>query len=85
MNIPTRLDNILDLIFTNNPSLIYDILVIKTVMSGHNIIEIITNLGKRNKHTDAEEDDRKFSFRNLNFFIDNTNWEKNSNKPVLSV
>ena len=43
---PTRRNNILDLVFVNNHSLIYDINISKTIISDHNMIEITTNLQK---------------------------------------
>ena len=41
---PTRIENTLDLVFTNNIDIITQQDVSKTIMSDHNIIEITTNI-----------------------------------------
>ena len=40
---PTRLNNILDLVFTNNDKLVYDYSIVPTAYSDHNIISLALN------------------------------------------
>ncbi len=70
---PTREENTLDLIFTNEMSLITKIEVNKTNYSDHNIIEVSTN------YTTTEHDinlvkDTSNIMQSLNFCARSVNW-----------
>ena len=73
----TRKENTLDLVYTNEVSMITDVDVIKSNMSDHDRIELTTNIKiekdikKPNKILNDEND-----LRNRNFNKDNTDWEK---------
>ena len=66
---PTRDENTLDLVFTNDISLFTQVEVTNTIMSDHDIIEITTNLddekGINNKTSNVETE--KNDLRDLNF------------------
>merc|ERR1711872_905134 len=53
---PTREENTLDLIFTNNPEIITQLDISKTIMSDHNIIEVTTNIKDCNELTSNNEE-----------------------------
>lgn len=82
---PTRKKNTLDLIYTNEVSMITDVDVIKSNMSDHNRIELTMNIRnmkdikKSNKGRNNENDLRK-----LNFNKDNIEWEK-INKELKAI
>ena len=74
---PTRRENTLDLVFTNNPGLFSQIEVTKTCLSDHDIIEITTSIPYNNslidnKDVQANEND----LRTLNFHHENVSWER---------
>ena len=76
---PTRKENTLDLVFTNNTSLFSQVEVTGTCLSDHDIIEITTsipynnnNLIDNNKETLAKEND----LRTLNFHHENVSWDR---------
>ena len=67
---PTREENTLDLIFTNNPEIITQLDISKTIMSDHNIIEVTTNLKDCNEltsNTDEAIELDETNLRQLNF------------------
>merc|ERR1711874_358831 len=67
---PTRIENTLDLVFTNNIDIITQQDVSKTIMSDHNIIEITTNIKDYNgqiPNTENEADGEEDELRQLNF------------------
>ena len=47
---PTRKENTLDLVFTNNTNIFTQIDVSKTILSDHDLIEITTNIPDENSH-----------------------------------
>ena len=76
---PMREENTLDLIFTNNPEIITQLDISKTIMSDHNIIEVTTNLkdcdeltSNNDETTEIDETD----LRQLNFHHKNVSWDK---------
>ena len=76
---PTHKDgNTIDLIFTNNTDLIYNIDVVPSSKSDHYRIELSVayTTDKSHKKNDIQEDSHKaHGFYNLNFFSDDTQWE----------
>merc|ERR1712240_500354 len=76
---PTREENTLDLIFTNNPEIITQLDISKTIMSDHNIFEVTTNLKDCNKLTSnnnkATEIDESY-LRQLDFHHENVSWDE---------
>ena len=87
---PTRSENTLDLIFTNETNLVTMIEVSKSKLSDHNVIEISTN------YTTTEQKERNqmiedpnhilralnfhtktVKWKNINEIIEDTNWEQN--------
>ena len=74
---PTRKENTLDLVFTNNISIFTQIDVSKTILSDHDLIELSTNLPDENKNmkiTDAEIKREEEDLRTLNFHHENVSW-----------
>jgi hypothetical protein len=73
---PTRNENILDLVFVNLPEFIKDIVVNKTALSDHNMIEISLDADILRKSPEYKTvRSERVSFRQLNFFSENVNWE----------
>nr|XP_053651724.1 uncharacterized protein LOC128701829 [Cherax quadricarinatus] len=73
---PTRLENTLDLIFTNNDDLIRNVTISKTIYSDHNIIEVQTCMHgapDRQNETSHEGAFTKFNFNNKNIKWDQVN------------
>ena len=66
VNVSTRKDNILDLVFTSDPNLVKHVSSVETKMSDHNIVTIFMegNLSSYCKSAGRAQTD-KFSFRNL--------------------
>ena len=82
---PTRQDNILDLVLSNQPNLINHIEVTDTELSDHNLIKVKSNFGL--KPPDLKKPPSKpHTFNNLNFYkaqfdeinscIGNVNWDE---------
>ena len=71
-----RSGNTLDLVFTNNRSLINDVSCHETAMSDHHIIEITTHFKSNFARTQRKQ--RKFynTFDTLNFFSDDVDWNQ---------
>ena len=86
---PTRLENTLDLIFTNEVNLVTMIEVNKSRLSDHNIIEISTNYTTTDKQEINQMREESNILKTLNFhtksvkwkdinrIIEETNWEQN--------
>ena len=87
---PTRLENTLDLIFTNEINLVTMIEVSKSKLSDHNLIEISTNYTTMNKYElNPLREESKHMLKALNIhtksvnrkniirIIEETNWEQN--------
>ena len=74
---PTREGNMLDLIYTNETSMIIQVENIKSNLSDHDRIEIATNIKTRK---DEELKDKKreneISMRKLNYTDENIEWDK---------
>ncbi|XP_069184308.1 uncharacterized protein [Procambarus clarkii] len=71
---PTRKENTLDLIFTNNDELIRNIMITNTCYSDHNLIEVMTTMGNRPSkpvQIPGGGDFGKFNFNNKQI-----NWEQ---------
>ena len=72
---PTRLNNILDLFFTNNEEIILKTQVeARTIISDHNLQVITTCYMNTEPEENVNQDDE--SFRSLNFHDNTVNWEK---------
>ena len=71
-----RSGNTLDLVFTNNRSLINDVSCHETAMSDHHIVEITTHFKSHFARTQRKQ--RKFynTFDTLNFFSDDVDWNQ---------
>ena len=82
---PTHRDgNVLDIVFTNNSSLVYDICALPSKVSDHLIIEMTTTVSPLLSHKDADatsdilvnrESETEIDFRHLNFFSEDINWD----------
>lgn len=83
---PTHRDgNILDIVFSNNSSLVHDICALPSKVSDHLIIEMTTAIrplrnrqGEDIANTFSNNDvnmDAEIDFQHLNFFSENTNWD----------
>merc|ERR1711989_159248 len=76
---PTRKENTLDLIFTNNPEIITQLDISKTIMSDHNIIEVTTSLKDCNEFTPNNDEATEIDetdLRHLNFHHENIRWDE---------
>ena len=75
----TRDKNTLDLIYTNELTMITHIDVMKTNMSDHNRIELTTNIKSGNNLAKSNEDEIKYNkscLCKLDFNIENIEWEE---------
>ena len=72
---PTRRQNKLDLVFSNNSELVQSISVQTSVITDHNIVIINTNI-RTGKHNDAEirRGTSDFGFGGLHFWSDSVEW-----------
>ena len=76
INTPTRGDNILDIVMTNDDNLIHTISVNKTNLSDHNIISLTTNIITDTRFAaHAAKKPMTVNFNKLNFFNDKISWE----------
>ena len=75
---PTRKENTLDLVFTNNPSLFSQVEVTGTHLSDHDIIEITTGIPYNNNliNNSGEAQENENDLRTLNFHHENVSWER---------
>merc|ERR1712240_411001 len=74
-----REENTLDLIFTNNPEIITQLDISKTIMSDHNIIEVTTNIKDCNElasNNDEATEIDETDLRQLNFHHENVSWDE---------
>ena len=79
INFPTNKDcNILDLVFTNNESLIHGCSAIPVLQSTshHSIVMVSTNLKVSNLAYDDDQPEPRSLFNALNFFSDDIEWNK---------
>nr|XP_053638194.1 uncharacterized protein LOC128692903 [Cherax quadricarinatus]XP_053638195.1 uncharacterized protein LOC128692903 [Cherax quadricarinatus]XP_053638196.1 uncharacterized protein LOC128692903 [Cherax quadricarinatus]XP_053638197.1 uncharacterized protein LOC128692903 [Cherax quadricarinatus]XP_053638199.1 uncharacterized protein LOC128692903 [Cherax quadricarinatus]XP_053638200.1 uncharacterized protein LOC128692903 [Cherax quadricarinatus] len=77
---PTRLENTLDLIFTNNEDLVRNITISKTTNSDHNLIEVQTCMHRSPDQHNAfsyEGTFTKSNFNNKNIIWDQVNYALN--------
>ena len=65
---PTRKNTILDVFLTNNDQLTRQIIITKTSMSDHNIIQIETNIKIVEEKQNRQIKKSNLSYRDLNFF-----------------
>ena len=73
---PTRGNNILDLVMSNNDDLIHEYSVEKTVLSDHNIINIKTTMNKSgHNNVSSLAPHTELNFNQLNFFSESVSWE----------
>lgn len=75
---PTRGDNILDIVMSNNDDLIHNITIYKTNMSDHNIITLTTKLTTDVVRTmnSMNTEHLNVNFNQLNFFSDAICWDE---------
>ena len=75
---PTRGENTLDLVFTNNPGLFAQVEVTGTCLSDHDIIEITTSIPYNNNliENKGEAQASENDLRTLNFHHENVSWER---------
>ncbi len=76
---PTRRNNILDLVFTNNHMLIHCVNIAPTTISDHKFIEITTKLEMSSTKPPNPGNNKNTAYpamRKLNFFSKKTDWEK---------
>ena len=75
---PTRKENTLNLVFTNNPSLFSQVKVTGTHLSEHDIIEITTGITYNNNliNNSGEAQANENYLRTLNFHHENISWER---------
>ena len=72
---PTREENTLDLMFTNEVNLVTMIEVTKSNYSDHNVIEMSTNYSITEKEKYNTEQSEDTEFRSLNFCAKSVNWK----------
>ena len=79
---PTRGNNILDLIFSNNDDIIFDIQLSETIISDHKLLDIVTDLHIVNPDDDAlisdpfkDIDLNSTKFPEVNKTLDGTDWD----------
>ena len=73
---PTRKENTLDLMFTNEANLVTAVEVNKSSYSDHNIIEMSTNYSLTEKKKYNIEQSEDTGFRSLNFRAKTVKWKK---------
>merc|ERR1711889_14802 len=71
---PTRIENTLDLVFTNEISLITSVEVNNSNHSDHNKIEISTNYTTTEHERNNERNEETNVFKTLNFHTKSVNW-----------
>ena len=81
VNEPTRLDNVLDLFFTNNEELPTDVRVVDTLLSDHRLITVGVNILNSRKARDRELPD---GLSSLNFFHSSVDWDKVGNELAMT-
>ena len=82
---PTRKENTLDLVFTNDISIFTKVEVTSTIMSDHDIIEITTNLDDNAKNIYNEKENeqtKEDDLQQLNFHNKDIQTKQNKNKKV---
>ena len=72
---PTRGNNILDIVMTNNDDFLHNIDVHKTMFSDHNIITLTTNVPTNTQTKIPSEAQELPNFGQLNFFNESICWE----------
>lgn len=75
IDVPTRSDNILDVVMTNDTDLIHETEVHETNLSDHNIIMVTTKIPFKKKTTLSSPVNGTLNFNQLNFLSESTNWE----------
>ena len=76
---PTRVSNTLDLVYTNETSMITQVETIKSNLSDHDRIEITTNIKTRKDGEDKDKNKEKENekgMRKLNYTDENIEWDK---------
>jgi len=81
---PTRKENTLDLMFTNEVSLVTMTEVTKSSYSDHDMIEMSTNYSLTKKEKCNTEKSEDTGFRSLNFRAKSVNW-KNINERIEDI
>ena len=80
---PTHRDgNVLDIVLTNNSSLVYDICALPSKVSDHLIIEMTTTISPLPSHKDTDTTsgipayrETEIDFKHLNFFSEDIDWD----------
>ncbi|KAG0721802.1 hypothetical protein GWK47_045713 [Chionoecetes opilio] len=76
INIPTRGDNILDVVLTNNDDLFHNFTVDPTNLSDHNIVTLTTTMTDKKHHRDfSPAQHTAVIFNHLNFFSESICWD----------
>ena len=76
---PTRKNNILDLVMTQNQTLVHNYEILKTALSDHNLIFIDTYINAEKENDGRDKKTSRFqknNFSNLNFHSKKTDWEE---------
>ena len=73
---PTREENTLDLMFTNEINLVTQIEVTKSSYSDHNMIEMSTNYSFTEKENHNREQSEDTEFRSFNFHAKTVKWKR---------
>merc|ERR1712236_56019 len=74
---PTRGENTLDLIYTNEASMIIQVENIKSTLSDHDRIEVTTNIKTENEEEIIEnKNENEKGMKNLNYNSDSAEWDK---------
>ena len=79
---PTRQNNILDLIFTNNPDVIWKVEIQDTIVSDHRLLQAKTRMVEPTN--EKENPPKLYGFANLNFFHPKVNRER-LNDELLKI
>merc|ERR1712002_1162261 len=78
---PTRGENTLDLIYTNETSMIIQVENIKSTLSDHDRIEVTTNIKTKNEEEIIEnKNENDKGMKKLNYNSDNVEWDKIRNE-----
>ena len=84
---PTRKENTLDLVFTNNVNMFTNIDVTGSSMSDHKLVELTTNIVNsvaQSKKIEKKEYGKDMNFWHLNFHHEDVNWI-NVNKEISNI
>lgn len=81
---PTRGDNILDLVFTNNTKIFHSYEVLSTVMSDHNLLVVRTAGYPSGRKTANQMNRSETTLQTFNYYDKGIDWE-NTRKQFLKI